>query len=144
MEKEFQYPVRVEFADTDAAGVAHFSRLLAFVEAAEHAYLGWLGVAVMAECGGGRSGWPRVDVSFEFKGALRFRDEAVVAIRLERLGERSVCYRAEMRTVDGRLVCSGTMTNAFVVMGVDHSVKSAEISGHDRRLFLNELERLNG
>ncbi|QQL44292.1 acyl-CoA thioesterase [Sulfuriroseicoccus oceanibius] len=144
MERAFRYPVRVEFADTDAAGVAHFSRLLTFIEAAEHAYLKSLGIGVFTDEAGVRSGWPRVDVNFQFRSPMRFGDEGEVAIWLEELGRKSVRYRAELMSAAGRVVCAGTMTNAYVEIGGDFAVKSSEICSSDRQLFLKELERLGG
>ena len=37
----------MRFADTDAAGIAHFSRMLTWVEAAEHAWFQQSGVPIL-------------------------------------------------------------------------------------------------
>lgn len=57
---------QVAFHDTDASGVAHFSRLLCLVEEVEHEYLRSRGVEVLSpDCG-----WPRVHVEADYS-ALR-------------------------------------------------------------------------
>ena len=40
----FLYHTKLEFADTDSAGVAHFTSILKMVERAEHAFLESLGI----------------------------------------------------------------------------------------------------
>ena len=46
MSSAFLWERRVEFHETDAAGIAHFSSLLIFMEQAEHALLRSLGLSV--------------------------------------------------------------------------------------------------
>ena len=48
MPNGFQFERRVEFCETDAAGIAHFSSLIVYMEQAEHALLRSLGLSVAA------------------------------------------------------------------------------------------------
>ena len=47
MPYEFQLSRRVEFSDTDMAGIMHFSNFFRFMEAAETAFLRSLGLSVV-------------------------------------------------------------------------------------------------
>lgn len=83
---------RVEFRDTDAAGIAHFSVFFNYMEAAEHELLRSLGTSVLTSDSDGPISWPRVNVSCEYRGALQFEDEFEIHVRVERLGRTSVTY----------------------------------------------------
>lgn len=143
MTSPFIHRVRVEFSDTDAAGVAHFTRLLGFAEAAEHAFMRELGVDVMSRPGEPMAGWPRVDIQFQFLSPLRFGDEVDIDVTVIDLTEKSVSYGIKMTSSGGRVVCIGQMTNVRVVTGDDFQMISSRISDDDRELFLNELEKSN-
>ena len=81
------YRRRVQFADTDAAGVVHFSRLLCYAEEAEHALLDECGIAIL-----GDGGWPRVSVSCDYLAPVRMGDTVEVTISVEELGRSSVSW----------------------------------------------------
>lgn len=66
----FSHSRRVEFSDTDAAGVVHFSRLLCFVEEAEHAWLRHLGLDPFPP----GFGWPRTGLEVRYLAPARFPD----------------------------------------------------------------------
>lgn len=89
----FQTRRRVEFRDTDAAGIAHFTAFLAFAEEAEHELLRSVGLSVLMRDEQGPISWPRVSVKADFQSAVRFEDELDIEISIARLGEKSVTYR---------------------------------------------------
>ena len=82
----------VEFADTDMAGIAHFSAFFRWMEAAEHEFLRARGLSVVLDWEGQRLGFPRVSASCDFTRPVRFEDVLDVEVRLERLGEKSATY----------------------------------------------------
>lgn len=93
MSPPFSFTRRVEFCETDAAGIAHFSAFLCYMEQAEHALLRHLGTSVSTEIGDGwHLSWPRVHVSCDYRGSVRFEDCLNIQVRVERLGTRSVTY----------------------------------------------------
>lgn len=100
---------RVEFRDTDAAGIAHFSVYFNYMEAAEHEFLRSLGTSVLSRDAQGEISWPRVAVSCEYRGAIRFEDIIEIQLRIERLGEKSVSYLFSM-TKSGLEVARGKIT----------------------------------
>ena len=120
---------RVEFADTDAAGVAHFSRLLAMVEEAEHAFFRERGIPILTK----DSAWPVVRVEVDFCGACRFGEEIEIRLSDFQPGKSSLAYRFEA-TVESRKVFSGKMTKCHIS---PESMRPAEISGE----ILESLKR---
>ncbi len=100
---------RVEFRDTDTAGIAHFSVYFNYMEAAEHELLRSLGTSVLTRDAVGEISWPRVAVSCEYRGALRFEDVVEIQVRIERLGEKSVSYLFSL-IKDGLEVARGKIT----------------------------------
>lgn len=79
----------VQFAETDMAGVLHFSNYFRLMEEVEHAFFRSLGLGVVVERDGAVYSWPRVKVSCEYRGPLRFEDEVTLAMTLTRIGTKS-------------------------------------------------------
>ena len=100
---------RVEFRDTDAAGIAHFSAFFDFMESAEHEFLRSLSLSVLTHDPAGTLSWPRVSASCDFRGPVRFEDVVDIELSIARLGEKSVAYSFIMRHGD-RLVAEGKLT----------------------------------
>ncbi|NKB67570.1 MAG: acyl-CoA thioesterase [Candidatus Latescibacteria bacterium] len=82
----------VEFADTDMAGIVHFSRFFVFMEQTEHAFWRARGLSVHLERDGQRISWPRLDARCNFQSPVRFEDELEVIMRLEGRGRSSLTY----------------------------------------------------
>ncbi|MDB9741322.1 acyl-CoA thioesterase [Akkermansiaceae bacterium] len=112
------YTRRVPFADTDAAGVVHFSKILCYIEEAEHAYLLNLGLDVVSE----REGWPVVKVDIDYRKPLRFNDEVDISIEPFSIGKTSVSWSFAV-FCDGNMVAEGILTT----VRVDGVGKSCEI-----------------
>jgi 4-hydroxybenzoyl-CoA thioesterase/acyl-CoA thioester hydrolase len=105
----FRYQRRVEFCETDAAGIAHFSAFFQYMEQAEHALLRHVGTSVVVEDEEGTISWPRVSASCDYTGSVRFEDLMEVVVRVERLGTKSVGYSFDFRLQD-ETVATGKMT----------------------------------
>lgn len=98
---------RVEFRDTDAAGIAHFSAFFFWMESVEHELLRAVGVAVVDRGADGVDvSWPRVSASCDYISAVRFGDELDVGVSVEAVGRSSVTY-AFAFAHDGRRVARG-------------------------------------
>lgn len=104
---------RVEFRDTDAAGIVHFSAFFPMMESAEHEMLRSLGISVLPKETGDPQvpavTWPRVSASCAYASAARFEDLLTVTVRVARMGTTSVEYHIRFMK-DDRLVAEGTMT----------------------------------
>ncbi|HEX4149298.1 MAG TPA: thioesterase family protein [Pirellulales bacterium] len=112
MPEIFRTTRRIEFRDTDAAGIAHFSSFLVAIEQVEHAFLRSLGLSVLASDAEGPIGWPRVAVQCDFQGAARFEDVLDAELTIDRLGQKSITYRVRFAH-RGRPVAEGTITAVY-------------------------------
>ncbi len=84
---------RVEFHETDAAGLMHFSNYYRWMEVCEHEWFRSLGLAMMSTTAEGvRLGWPRREASCEFKRPLKCGDVVRVTAGVLAVGETSVGY----------------------------------------------------
>jgi acyl-CoA thioester hydrolase len=117
---------RVEFRDTDAAGIVHFSAFFFWMESAEHELLRQAGIRVVERSDSAEDGvasvpgdfvpgevlpgevvsWPRVSVSCDYIAAVRFGDEVDIAVTVADIGRTSVTYAFAFSTA-GRPVASG-------------------------------------
>ena len=78
---EFKLTRRVDFSDTDMAGIMHFSNFFRFMEAAEQAFFRSLGFSIYDTRRHPGIGWPRVHATCDFRHPLRFED--LVEIHLQ-------------------------------------------------------------
>lgn len=107
---------RVEFRDTDAAGIVHFSAFFFWMESAEHEFLRSLGLHVIDRGGDGSEwSWPRVSVSCDYLSAARFGDELDVAVGVAAMGRSSVTYSFAF-AIDGRPVARGRVVAVRCLM----------------------------
>src|SRR5688572_15517610 len=109
MSTEFIFHRRVQFAETDLAGIAHFSNFFRWMEEAEHAFFRSLGMSVVMRHGDGEITWPRVSVSCDYSGPVRFEDELELRLRVTRVGGKSVAYEVDFMTGGGERVALGKM-----------------------------------
>lgn len=92
MTNEFSIIRRVEFSETDLAGIMHFTNFYKWMEICEHEFLRSLGLSVDMEDENGRFGWPRVKTSCRFKRPLRFEEEVEVKLIITEIRDRSIAY----------------------------------------------------
>jgi len=108
---EYRYRRRVQFADTDMAGVVHFSWIARYMEEAEHAL--WREAGVSIASADASIGFPRVAVAIDFTAPLHFEDEFDVLVRIEAISRRSITY-SHVITRGDTVIATGTMTAACV------------------------------
>ncbi len=107
---EFHTRRRIEFADTDMAGIVHFSRFFVFMETAEHEFQRSLGSTVHFEHEGEHIGWPRVSTSCDYRSPARLGDVLDIEVRILRKGRRALTYGFTFRCGDhlvaeGKIAC---------------------------------------
>ena len=105
----FRAQRRVEFRDTDAAGIVHFSAFFNYMEEVEHAFLRSLGLSVIMHDPSGTLGWPRVAANCQYQAPVRFEDVLDVQLSIRRIGEKSVTYAFHF-THAGRAIAHGEIT----------------------------------
>ncbi len=103
MGEKFVTKRRVEFCETDAAGIVHFASYLCYMEQAEHELWRAIGLSVCeAREDGWHLSWPRVHVECDFQGSARFEEVLDIQVHVVRLGTKSITYGFEFkRGVDG-------------------------------------------
>jgi YbgC/YbaW family acyl-CoA thioester hydrolase len=131
MTQPFRTRRRVEFGDTDMAGITHFANFFRYMESAETEFLRSLGLSVAWHDGDRKVGFPRVSVACDFKSPARFEDVLDIAVYLEEIGRKSVRYRFEF-TRDGQEIAVGRITSVYCRSGPDHRFESAEIPAEIR------------
>jgi len=102
---------RVQFYETDVAGIVHFSWFFRYMEEAEHAL--WRAAGLSIHPAETDIGWPRVSASCDFHRALRFEEEFDVVIRITEIAKRTISYSCVM-TQDDRKVATGSLKIACV------------------------------
>ncbi|MCU0705741.1 MAG: acyl-CoA thioesterase [Fimbriiglobus sp.] len=117
---------RVEFSDTDMAGIMHFSNFFRFMEAAETAFLNARGLSVTWQADGVRYGFPRVNASCDYVRPVRFEDVLTIGVSVEKVGTKSVAYRFEF-THAGEPIATGRMTAVYCKATPPHGIEALPI-----------------
>ncbi len=119
---------RVQFRETDAAGIVHFSCFFLYMEEAEHAL--WREAGLSIARGRAGVGFPRVAASFDFLRPLYFEDEVDVSIRIVTIEEKTIRYVCAL-TRGGESIATGSMT--IICVTRDGSVMKASVLPPDVR-----------
>lgn len=103
MSKVFTHRRRVEFRDTDTAGIVHFSVFFAYMEEAEHEFLRQLGLGVMMNVDGTNISWPRVAANCNYRNTIRFEEVIDIDVAVAKIGTKSVTYDFNIRRDDTKI-----------------------------------------
>jgi len=115
---------RVQFSETDTAGIVHFSNFFRYFEDAEHELWRQAGLSIHPE--ESAIGWPRVAASCEYHRPLKFEQEFDVSVRIDEITKRAITYVGEI-TRNGERIATGKWKIACVNKLPDGAMKSAEI-----------------
>ena len=111
MPYEFRLTRRVEFAETDMAGIVHFSNFFRMMEATEHAFFRSLGFSIHGHDPVATTGWPRVNAACDYTRPLRFEEEVEIHLLVAEVRTRSIRYEFVFRKLsDGSEVARGRIT----------------------------------
>jgi acyl-CoA thioester hydrolase len=122
--RQYRLRRRVQFYETDVAGIVHFSWFFRYMEEAEHAM--WREAGLSIHQTGSNIGWPRIAASFDFHRVLRFEDEFDVWLRIAELTKKTIRYSCVLQKDDTR-IATGTMTIACVRKHPNDAMESIEI-----------------
>lgn len=118
---------RVEFCDTDMAGIVHFSTFYKWMEQAEHDYFRSLGLSIVTPGpDGGTFGWPRVSAKCRFEAPAHYNDVIELRLTVLRRGVKSLTYSCEFWRDDTRLA-TGEMKTVSCVVRPGGGLQSIEI-----------------
>lgn len=143
MPSTFKTTRRVEFSDTDLAGIVHFSRFFIYMESVEHEFLRSLGTSVVTEYEGDRIGWPRMSASCDYKAPAFFEDELTVNLRIIRKGSKSLNY-AYTFTREDTLIAEGEIGVACCVCNPGEKMRAIEIPEEIGRQMQEAADRQVG
>jgi len=115
---------RIEFSDTDAAGIAHFSAFFRMMEQAEHELLRSVGLSVHNAAD--QIGWPRVSAKCDFQSAARFEELLNIEVRITRLGKSSVTYNHRFLR-GGEQLATGEITSVCCLIRAGKPPKAITI-----------------
>jgi len=131
------YRRRVEFAETDAAGMVHFSMFFRYMEESEHAF--WRAAGLNIWESGENLSWPRISATFDFKAPLKFQDEFEVHTEMGAVTRSTIQWNHTVKRGDV-IAGAGSVTAVCVKKNADGSMKSAEIPGE----LISRLRRAPG
>lgn len=110
---EFKVTHRVEFSETDMAGIVHYSNFFRYMEKAEHAFFRSLGFSIVMDQSDPPVGWPRVRAECDYKQPLRFEDEIEIHLLVTAKKSKSISYLFRIKKLGGQVlveVASGRLT----------------------------------
>jgi acyl-CoA thioester hydrolase len=100
MPYEFIATRRVEFADTDMAGIVHFSNFFRFMETAEHAFFRSLGSSIAPGKCGSDVGWPRVHAECHYHRPVFFEDLLEIHLLVAAKKSKALTYQFRFRKLN--------------------------------------------
>jgi len=118
---------RVQFSETDMAGIVHFANFYRWMEETEHEYFRSLGLSIMHHQADGQIlGWPRVSASCNYNAPARYEDVVDCRLDVERVGLRSVTYQIEFWR-DTKRLATGKMKTACCICHPDGTLTSVDL-----------------
>ena len=130
MPYEFKVTRRVEFSETDMAGIMHFSNFFRYMETVEHAFFRSLGFSIVTNSTETPVGWPRVHASFDYSQPLRFEDEVEIHLLVVEKKSKSITYQIRIRKLNAEPqmeVARGKLTVVCVARQPDGKMRATHI-----------------
>lgn len=100
---------RVEFSDTDMAGIVHFARFFLWMEHVEQEFLRTHGMSVSMVWEGKPIGFPRVSTKCDYLSTVTFEDVMDIELEIEKIGTKSISYLFHF-SKQGKPVARGALT----------------------------------
>jgi acyl-CoA thioester hydrolase len=141
-EPPFRTSRRIEFADTDMAGIVHFANFFRFMEAAEVEFLRARGLSVVMHWEGRKISFPRVAASCDYLRPVHFEDVVEITVSLQRLGHKSVTYAFEF-FLGTDPVARGLLSSVCCLVSAEQEIESIEIPASLREKFEQTEVRAN-
>lgn len=126
MPNQFQTKRKIEFSDTDLAGILHFARFFVFMETAEHELLNHLGTSVSTEINGDKIGWPRLSAKCDYQQPLKFEQVVDIFVSVKKIGSKSITYEFEFKLGETS-IAKGEMASAYCICNPGEKIRAVEI-----------------
>jgi acyl-CoA thioester hydrolase len=140
---EFKAVRRVEFSETDMAGIVHFANFFRYMETAEHGFFRELGYSVVMDQFDPPLGWPRVHADCDYRQPLRFEDEVEIHLLVSEKKSKSLSYIFKFNKLTGtgpsrqrEEVARGSLTVVCVAKQSDGKMAAVHIP----KLFADKIE----
>ena len=140
MSHVFRTKRRIEFADTDMAGIVHFSNYFRFMESAEVEFLRSRGLSVSLTWEGEKIGLPRVSATCDYVKPVYFEDLLDVSVSIAKIGRKSVTYAFEFSRA-GEVVARGQVSSVCCRVLPEHKIESIEIPASYRKILEGAAEQ---
>lgn len=135
METTFKTQRRVEFNETDMAGIAHFTNYFKYMEEAEHEFLRSRGLSVVLDDEKGKLGFPKMEATCKYKRPAKYEELIDVSVVVKCDDGKSVTYDCEFNCA-GEKLGSGRLRVAFCRFPIDKPPYAVPISdGVMEKLF---------
>ncbi len=128
MAYDFKIQRRVEFSETDMAGIVHYSNFFKYMESAEHAFYRALGHSVVMKDVDPPLGWPRVHAECDYFKPLRFEDLVEVHMLVKEKKNKSLTYMFRFYKLNGTReeIARGSLT-VVCVAHIDGTMRAVEM-----------------
>ena len=127
---------RVEFVETDMAGIVHFSRFYIWMEQIEHEFFRSLGLSIMQKLDDGTViGWPRVSAQCRFESPARYDELITARLTVQRIGVKSLTFDVVFSR-DEKVLARGSMKTVCCQLRHGHELESFEIP----ELYLSRIQ----
>lgn len=130
MPYEFKAIRRVEFSETDMAGIVHFSNFFRYMETAEQGFFRSLGFSVVTRRSDPPIGLPRVHAECDYLQPLRFEDEVEIHMLVSEKKSKALSYLFRIRKLNASPpmeVARGKVTVVCVQHGADGKMEAVPI-----------------
>jgi len=136
---EFRATRRVEFSETDMAGIVHFSNFFRYMETVEHAFWRSLGSSIMMAQFDPPLGLPRVHASCDYRRPARFEDLLEMRLLVAEKRARSLSYQIRFNRLEpGPIeeVARGRLTVVCVKRTVSGALEAVSLP----EILANQIE----
>lgn len=117
MAYEYKIRRRVDFVETDMAGIVHFSNYLRFMESVEHRFFSEAGLSIHMESEGRIVTFPRVHAECDYHAPLRFEEEFELRLIVREVRNKAMVLDFAFTRLGGgepARVASGSITTVCV------------------------------
>ena len=127
---------RIEFSETDMAGLVHFSNFFRYMETAERDFFEAAGLDLIRTSPGELVGWPRARAECKFSAPVRFGDTIDIHLVVKAVKDRAIDFqfRIYRRDPDGgsTQAAKGHLTTVYTELTAEGALRSAELPEHVR------------
>lgn len=124
----------VDFSETDAAGVVHFSNFFRYMEKAERQFFAAAGVPLFSSDPSAMSGFPRVEAWCRYRAPLRFGESVRITPTLRQMRASSLRFEFAIHRWPGESEAAAPVLLAEGGFVTVHSVRNAT-GGFEARLI---------